>query len=130
MLMRSLIVLSALALGFAASAQARPATTAPLYVLTVHVTITDTRITLDRHKAPRGVEVRFVIRNLGARPHNFTLTGRNPAASGRAGLTKTVKPRQQGVLRLFADYRGKAPYFDSLPADRGKPGMRGFFVVS
>jgi hypothetical protein len=32
-------------------------------------------------------------------------------------------------VRLFLDDRGKIPYFNDLPADRGKPGMRGLFLV-
>jgi hypothetical protein len=33
-------------------------------------------------------------------------------------------------VRLFLDSRARIPYFDALPADRSKSGMRGFFVIS
>jgi hypothetical protein len=118
------------ALGLVASAEARPLTTAPQYVLAVHVTITDTSIVLDHHSAPRGVEARFVIKNTGARAHNFTLKGRTSPTGVRQAFSRTLKPQQRVTVPVFLDVRARIPYFDSLPADRGKAGMTGFFVIS
>jgi hypothetical protein len=109
------------ALLVAAAAYARPLTTAPPSVVNIHVTITNTNILVDRHSAPRGVEAHFIIRNTGTSAHNFTLRG---------VFSRTVKPHQQTIVRLFLDYRARLPYLGGLPADRGKPGMRGFFVIS
>ena len=105
------------------AAHARPLTTAPVYVLTIHVTITDARVVLDRSSAPRGVEARFVIQNVGTRAHNFTLNG------ARARFSRTLAPHRRKVALLFLDYRGRVPYLDALPAERSKSGMRGFFVI-
>jgi hypothetical protein len=113
----------------AAAAQARPLTTTPRYVLTIHVTITDTRIVLDRHSAPRGVDGRFVIENAGTTAHNFTLNGPKAPAGVRTAFSRTLAPHQQKIVKLFLDYRAKVPYFGGLPADRGKSGMRGIFVI-
>jgi hypothetical protein len=127
-LLRSFATVSA-ALCFAGAAQARPQTTVPTSVLSIHVTITDSRITLNRYKAPRGVEGRFVIKNVGTKAHNFTL---DTGASGPDVMplfTRTLAPRKQAVVPLFLDYRGKVRYFDRLAPDRNKPGMHGFFVV-
>ncbi len=128
---RRFVVLALLpALSLVASADARPLTTAPQYVLAVHVTITDTRIVLDHHSAPRGVEARFVIKNAGAKAHNFTLSGRTSPTGVRQAFSRTLKPRQRAIVPIFLDVRARIPYFDGLPADRGKAGMRGVFVIS
>jgi hypothetical protein len=131
MSLRSLIILAMLpALLLAAPAQARPLTTAPSLILDVHVTITDTRIVLDRHSGPRGVEGRFIIKNTGTKTHNFTLNGKTTPAGVVQKFSRTLKPNQRVIVGLFLDQRARIPYLDNLPADRGKPGMRGFFVIS
>src|ERR1051326_3787783 len=79
------------ALSVSAAAQA---TTRPQLELDVRVTITDTRIVLDRHTAPRGVEARFHIRNTGAKAHNFTLSGPKLSSGRRQGFSRTLKPGQ------------------------------------
>jgi hypothetical protein len=112
-----------------ATAHARPLTTKPLYALSIHVTITDTRIVLDRHSAPRGVEARFVLVNAGTRAHNFTLKGGTTSGGARRNLSRTLEPHQRRIVQIFLDRRSKIPYFGALPSDRGKTGMRGFFLV-
>ena len=97
--------------------------------LDVRVTITDTRIVLDRHAAPRGVEARFHIRNKGAKTHNFTLNGPKLGGGRRQGFSRTLKPGQQKTVRLFLDLRARQSYSSALPADRSKPRMRGVFIT-
>jgi hypothetical protein len=106
------------ALSLVAGAHARPLTTTPSATLDVHVTITNTRIVLDPHSAARGVQARFVIKN------SATPTG------VRQAFSRTLKPQQRVIVPIFLDRRARIPYFDSLPADRSKPGMKGFFVIS
>jgi hypothetical protein len=128
--LRSLVALAVLvALSLSVGAQARPQTTLPGLVLDVRVVITDARIVLDRHSAPRGVEARFAIRNTGAKAHNFTLNSPKVATGRRQGFSRTLKPGQHLIVRLFLDVRARQTYFGGLPADRLKPGMRGFFVI-
>ena len=129
MSLRTPIALLVLVLSPAAAAQSRPLTTAPTLVLDVHITVTNTRIVLDRHSAPRGVEARFILRNVTAKAHNFTLDTRKTTGGVQHGLSRTLEPHEQKIVRLFLDYRGKLPYFGGLPADRGKPGMKGFFAI-
>jgi hypothetical protein len=117
------------ALSLSVGAQARSRTTLPGLVMDVRVVITDRRIVLDRHTAPRGVEARFHIRNTGAKAHNFTLTGPKVATGRRQGFSRTLKPGQHLNVRLFLDVRARQTYFSGLAADRLKPGMRGFFVI-
>jgi hypothetical protein len=66
--------LVAAAAGGAVSAANRPATTGlPGTYAVVHVTIRDTRVTLN-HKVSHGVNVvAFVIRNAGKKPHVFKI---------------------------------------------------------
>ena len=128
MLLRSLAVVPA-ALLVAGGAQARPDTTVPTTVLSIHVTITDSRITLDPQSAPRGVEGRFVIKNVGTRKHNFTLDIGPIGAGATPLLSRTLAPHRQAIVPLFLDYRAKVQYLNRLPADRSKSGMRGVFVV-
>ena len=116
-------------LSVSAAAQAHPLTTRPQLELDVRVTITDARIVLDRHSAPRGVEVRFHIRNTGTRAHNFTLSGPKLNNGRRQGFSQTLKPGEQKIVRLFLDVRARQAYFSGLPADRYKPMMRGVFVT-
>jgi hypothetical protein len=128
--LRSLVAIAVfVALPLSVGAQARPQTTLPGLAIDIRVAITDARIVLDRHSAPRGVEARFAIRNTGAKAHNFTLTGPKVATGRRQGFSRTLKPGQHLNVRLFLDVRARQTYFGGLPADRLKPGMRGFFVV-
>jgi hypothetical protein len=130
MSLRSLTVLATLtALSLAAVAQSRPLTTVPSLALNVDVTITGMRIVLDRHSAPRGVDARFIIKNETGKAHNFTLSGGKTATGARQGFSRTLKPHQREIVLRFLDFRGRFRYFGGLPADRGKPGMNGFFVI-
>ena len=107
-----------------------PQTTVPDVFLTVHVTLTDSRISLDRRSAGRGDEVRFIMRNAGTKLHNFTLGGNAVRGTGRqTGFSSTLKPKQEKFILLFMDYRGPIPYHSKLSHDLRKPGMRGVFTV-
>jgi hypothetical protein len=130
MSLRSLTVLATLTtLSLAAAAQSRPLTTVPSLTLDVHVTITGTRIVLDRHSAPRGVDARFVIKNATGNAQNFTLSGGKAATGAQQGFSRTLKPHQRETVRRFLDFRGRYRYFGGPPADRGKPGTSGTFVI-
>jgi hypothetical protein len=123
-------VLAALTLVPAAdAAQARPQTTAPTVFYNIHVTLTNTRIVLDKHSAPRGTYARFIIRNLDTRPHNFTLGTARRGTGHQSGFSRTLKPHQKQILLLFLDYRGPIQYSGGLAADRSKPGMKGVFTI-
>jgi hypothetical protein len=113
----------------APQAYARPETTAPDVIIDIHVTLTNSRIVLSRHNAPRGTYARFTIRNVGTRPHNFTLGKAKRGSGAQSGFSRTLKARHKQILLLFLDYRGPLPYFAGLPADRRKPGMRGVFTI-
>lgn len=102
----------------------------PDVFLTIHVTITDSRIKLDRRSARRGDEVRFVIRNAGTKPHTFTLGKKVATGTGaQTGFASSLNPRQEKLVLLFMDYRGPLPYRSTMRHDLGKPGMKGIFTI-
>jgi hypothetical protein len=126
-----ILALALLAVGLVPGAQAiGPDTTVPDVFLNVHVTITDTRIKLDRRFATRGDEVRWIIRNTGTKTHSFTLgTTSKRGVATQTGFSSVLKPKEQKLNLMFLDYRGPLPYRSILPADRNKPGMRGTFTI-
>jgi hypothetical protein len=130
-LRRSLVLAAVVAVGavLVSAGYARPETTAPSVFVNVRVTITNTRIALSRHDAPRGTYARFIIRNVGTRTHAFTLGTARRGTGRQSGFTRTLRPGTRKILLLFLDYRGRMSYSASLPADRAKPGMRGTFTI-
>lgn len=93
--------------------------------VTIHVTLTDSKVTLSRYAAPRATDARFIIRNVGTRVLSFQFGTQKPGL-GQAGFITSVKPREQTNRLLFLDYRSVVPFFGS---DHNKPGMRGKFKI-
>jgi hypothetical protein len=128
----ALSVVSALALaGAAQRAQSSrsPQTTAPPPVVDVRVTITDAAIRMSPKGAFRGDFARFILVNAGKKPHTFTFGGAKRGAGVQTGFSQPLRPRQQKILLLFLDYRGRITYYGSLTADRAKPAMQGIFTI-
>ena len=113
----------------AAQSSAQPSTTAPPPVVTIKITLTDAKIYLSPKRAQRGAMGRFILHNVGSKPHTFKLGHERRGTGSQTGFTRAVKPGEQSILILFLDYRGALPYFGSLPADRSKPGMKGTFTI-
>jgi hypothetical protein len=107
-----------------------PQTTEPPAVWDIHIRLTDTRIALGRRSAPRGDVARFIIRNVGTKPHSFTLGTAARGTGVQTGFSHLLKPKQLKIVFLFLDYRGQLRYYSKLPADRAKPGMKGIFTVT
>jgi hypothetical protein len=111
------------------AAHGQPQTTIPDVFVTVHVTITDSRIALDRHSARRGDEVRFVMHNAGTKVHSFTLGTTKRGGGTQTGFSTMIKPKEQKLNLLFLDYRGLLPYRSIVKIDLSKPRMKGVFKV-
>jgi hypothetical protein len=113
-------VLLALALSAAAVAPALGGGTSrsQAALTTINVTIRDTGFTL-RKKAPAG-QVRFVVKNLGSRPHGFRIAGKKTPALAK-GKTARLTVR-------FAK-AAKVPYSSPVKADKAR-GFRGTFTVT
>jgi hypothetical protein len=108
---------------------AHPNTTVPEVFLPVYVTITDSRISLNRKTAHRGDEVRFTIRNIGKSVHTFSLGDKKHSLGRQVGFSATLKPKEEKIFLLYLDYRGTLPYRSAVKADLRKPGMRGTFKI-
>jgi hypothetical protein len=102
----ALAAILAVALVPAAESAVQPRTTAPPPVANIKITITDSGIHMSPKIAQRGTIGRFILVNVGKKPHTFVL----------------------GLI-LFLDFRGPIPYSGVLPADRNKPRMKGIFRV-
>jgi hypothetical protein len=114
----------------ARAAQQHSATTAPPPVVDIRVKISDAGISFSPKRAVRGAFARFVLLNTGRKAHALMLGATKRGAGVQTGFHKTVKPNEQTVLLLFLDYRGKVPYRATLPADKGKPRMKGTFLIT
>jgi hypothetical protein len=126
----ALAAVSVAALVQGASSFAGPQTTAPPPVVDVKVTITDSTIKMTPKRAFRGDYARFILVNVGKKPHTFTFGAKTKGAGVQTGFTKPLRPNEKKILLLFLDYRGRVTYFGSLTADRAKAGMRGIFTIS
>jgi hypothetical protein len=107
-----------------AQSSARPRTTAPPPVVDVRVTITDAAIRMSPKLAYRGDFARFILVNTGKKAHTFTFGGAKRGAGVQTGFTQPLKPRQQKILLLFLDYRGRIAYYD-----RVNPAAKGIFTI-
>jgi hypothetical protein len=126
----ALAAASAVAFVPAAQSSARgPETTAPPPIVTIKVMVTDSRISMSPKRAQRGVMARFILINRGKNAHTFKLGHERHGTGTQTGFTKALKPSEQSILIYFLDYRGRLPYLAPLPADRSKPGMKGFFTI-
>ena len=126
----ALAACAAVALVQGAQGLARPQTTAPPPVVDVKVTITDNAIRMTPKQAFRGDYARFILVNVGKKPHTFTFGAKKKGTGVQTGFTKPLRPNEQKILLLFLDYRGRVSYFGSLAADRSKAGMKGVFTIS
>jgi hypothetical protein len=113
----------------AAQSAHQPRTTAPPQVANIKITISDTAIRMSPKIAQRGSMGRFIVVNVGKKPHTIVLGSQRRGTGIQTGFAKSVKPSQQAVLLLFLGFRGLIPYRATLPADRSKPAMQGTFRI-
>lgn len=125
----ALAAVSAVALVPAAQSADQPQTTAPPQVANIKITISDTGIRVSPKIAQRGSMGRFVLVNVGKKPHTIVLGHERRGTGVQTGFSKSLRPGQQAVLLLFLDFRGLVPYRATLPADRTKPAMQGTFRI-
>ena len=125
----ALAAVSAVALVPAAQSADQPDTTAPPQVANIKITITDTGISVSPKRAQRGSMGRFILVNVGKKPHTLVFGHERRGTGVQTGFKKALKPSQQSVLILFLDFRGEIPYRSILPADLNKPRMKGIFRI-
>ena len=86
---------------------------------TINVNIRDTGFGLAKKTAPLG-QVRFVVTNLGAKPHGFQISGKRTPV-----LTKGKK----ATLNVAFNKAGKYKYVSPVKADTAR-GFTGLFTIS
>jgi len=118
----ALAVVSAAALGVLAPGAG--ATTAPPPVVTVKVTITDSKIAVSPTRAARGAYARFILVNRGSQQHTFTLGSPNGF-----GFARRLRPSEHKVFLLFLNLRGTLAYRGTAAPDRSKAAMHGLFTI-
>jgi hypothetical protein len=130
MKLRSVPFIAALAAVTASSltAGAAQATTGPALYYTIHVTISDTKITMSRQDLPRTYSARFDIRNVGTKTHSFTLGSK---LNGKATVvSRTLKPKTHAVAYFIqSDERGVLRFYSLVPADARNKGLQGVFTI-
>jgi hypothetical protein len=112
----------------AAAGTAGPRTTEPTEWVDIKVTITDTKMRLSRTVVERGVVGRFIVRNLGARTHDFTFG--DPSSPAGHVTTGPLKRNGKKTLLAFLDYRGTFPYQSTIKGDANKPGFKGKLTIT
>jgi hypothetical protein len=125
----ALAALSAVVVVPTAGNAAQPRTTAPPQVANIKITISDAGIRISPKIAQRGSMGRFILVNVGKKPHTILLGSERRGTGVQTGFIKSLRPSQQSVLLLFLDFRGLLPYRATLPADRAIPAMRGTFRI-
>lgn len=93
-----------------ASASGGPATTEPLLPVSIKVSLTNARATLDVRSVERGAIVDFFVRNRSRAIRTFSI----------AGLRVSVKPQAVARLTVAFDVRGRYPFTAAAPGT-GKP---------
>jgi len=92
-----LIVLALPAALAVASASGAPATTQPIAIVPIQVSLTNTRAALDLKVVKRGSVVQFRIRNKSSVKQTFSV----------GGLRAAVKPRANATILVSFDTRGR-----------------------
>ena len=114
---------AALALGGMSTAALRqPAQTKSTHsaalITQVNVGASDFKFALNKKSAKRGV-VTFTVKNVGAVPHDFKISGRK---------TKMLQPGQSATLRVSFLRTGAYPYICTVPGHVAL-GMKGVFTI-
>ena len=118
-----------LAVALVPAAGASHATTAPNLFINVHVTLTDSKVIIRPKTAPRGADARFIVRNIGKKPHTFTVGAIEHGVGKQTGFSRSFKPGEHAILIFFLNQRGPIPYYSGTSVGRAKPSMRGTFLV-
>ena len=99
-------------------AQAKSTHSAAL-IAQVNVTASDFKFALSKKTAKRGV-VTFKVKNVGAVPHDFKISGRK---------TRLLQPGQSATLRVTFLRKGVYPYICTVPSHVAL-GMKGVFTIT
>lgn len=116
--MRLLVLLAAIAASCAVLPGSGEATTRTGLVRRIDVTLTDSRVTIERNRWRRGVVAHFQVVNKGRKPHNFVV--------GAFWRSRVLRPGERQQVEAVLDIRGRYLFRSTL--DCG-PAMRGTLIV-
>jgi hypothetical protein len=115
---RSLAALAVLAAVAAVVPGQGEATTRAGLVRRIDVTITDSRLTMERTRWKRGIVAHFQVVNKGTKPHNFVV--------GAFWKSRVLRPGERQEVAAILDIRGNYLFRSTLDCT---PSMRGTLVV-
>jgi hypothetical protein len=115
---RALVVLAVLAAALAVLPASSEATTRTGLVRRIDVTLTDSRVTMERTRWKRGVVAHFQVVNKGTKPHNFVV--------GAFWRSRVLRPGERQQVEAILDIRGRYLFRSTLDCT---PAMRGTLVV-
>ena len=95
-----LVVLALAAVIAVASASGAPATTEPIMIVPIQVSLTNTQAVLDDKVVDRGSVVQFRIRNRSSVKRTFTI----------GGFKAAIQPHGNATILISFDTRGRFPY--------------------
>jgi hypothetical protein len=113
-----LALLLSLAAVAAVSAQSAAATTRPINILNVRVTVTDSALTMSHYRAHRGWGAHFIVTNRGRLPHRVDIGGL---------LTPVLAPGRRAKVSASLEERGRFPFKVTLNSAGRK--HAGWFIV-
>ena len=125
----SLLAIVLVGAGAAPAAVAATQTTAPSPYVSIHVTLTDSKVVLSPTTEPRGAIGRFILHNAGTKPVTFNVGAEKANRTRGFGFTEVVGPGQRRVRLLYLAVRGRLPYYVGSSYSGAKATQRGGLLV-
>ena len=122
--LRILVAAVLVGVAFVPAGYSRTTTTAPNVYISIHVTLTDSKVIVSPRSAPRGSDARFIVRNIGKKPRNFTVR-----TGALTGFSRVFKPGKRAVLLLYLGYRGTMPYYSGATFASTPAAMKGNLLI-
>jgi hypothetical protein len=111
------------------SASGSSSTTQPSVFVPIHVTISDSKVTISPKSEPRGSTARFIVKNTGSKPVTFSVGKESPGLGVRFGFRTVLRPGAGKTLLLYLAARGRVPYYVGGSYGRAKASQKGQLVV-
>ncbi len=119
-----LVVAAMVGLAVVPIASSQSVTTAPDVYISIHVTLTDSKVVVSPKTAPRGADARFIVRNVGTKVHTFTVR-----TGSLTGFSRAFRPGEHAILLLYLSYRGILPYYSGATFGGTPKAMKGTLLV-
>jgi len=111
--------------GVAQAAVAATRTTAPSPYVSIHVTLTNSKVVMSPTAEPRGAIARFIVYNAGTKPVRFNVGAEKADRTKGFGFTEVIRPGQRHVRLLYLALRGPLPYYVGSSYSGAKAAQKG-----